>query len=263
MLDQESGLRFGVFALVLTIMALWETLAPWRSDPARRARWPGNIGLAVLGAALIRVTQPLAPLSAAIAAQANGWGLFHWFDVPSLAATILAVVLLDLVIYAQHRLFHVWPAAWPIHRVHHADTTMDVTTGLRFHPIEIVISLVVKTGAVFALGASPAAVMIFEIALNATAMFNHANVRLPHAIDNVLRWLIVTPAMHRVHHSVVRTETDSNFGFNIPWWDRLFGTYQATPTGGEDGVAIGLADFRGEAERGLVRLLTHPFRGSH
>jgi sterol desaturase/sphingolipid hydroxylase (fatty acid hydroxylase superfamily) len=259
MAADPSGLRFGAFMAVLVAMAAWELIAPWRWGSLRAGRWSGNLGIAIIGAVLTRAVTPLAPLAAAITAEANGWGLLHWLAVPAIPAAIVGFLMLDLVIYAQHRAFHIVPAAWPIHRMHHADISLDVTTGLRFHPVEILLSLVIKTGAVFALGPAPGVVVAFEMALNATSMFNHGNVRVPPAVDRWLRWLVVTPDMHRVHHSTVRAETDSNFGFNIPWWDRLFGTYVAAPAAGTDGMTIGLASFRSKDDQSLSRLLAHPW----
>jgi sterol desaturase/sphingolipid hydroxylase (fatty acid hydroxylase superfamily) len=260
--DHLSELRLVLFIGLFAAMAFWEAAAPWRIGRSRRTRWPGNLGVAALGAgvgfATARLAAPFAPVAAAWAAQDQGWGLLNWIDVP--ASALWGFLALDLVIYLQHRAFHTLPALWPIHRMHHADTELDVSTGLRFHPIEILLSLVVKTGAVFAIGPAPGAVIAFEIVLNATSMFNHGNVRIPEWLDRYVRWLVVTPAMHRVHHSVVRAETDSNFSFNFPWWDRLFGTYRATPTGGAQGVTIGLPEFRSPIENGLGRLLSHPFR---
>jgi sterol desaturase/sphingolipid hydroxylase (fatty acid hydroxylase superfamily) len=180
--------------------------------------------------------------------------------VPYWPAVLVGIVALDLVIYAQHMAFHHVPVLWRLHRVHHADTELDVTTGLRFHPFEILLSLAIKVAAVLALGAPALAVVAFEVLLNATAMFNHSNVALPPRLEPLARWLVVTPQMHEVHHSADRRETDSNFGFNLPWWDRLFGTYRAAPAAGDDGVVIGLPDFREPAERTLLRLLTQPFR---
>ena len=172
----------------------------------------------------------------------------------------VALLLLDLAIYLQHRLVHYVPVLWRVHRMHHADLDFDVTTGARFHPLEIALSLGIKCVVIVPLGASPLAVLLFEIALNATAMFNHSNVRLPRAMERLLRLLVVTPDMHRVHHSVVQRETDSNFGFNFPWWDRMFGTYRPQPEAGHETMTIGLEQFRAPHELRLDRMLTQPFR---
>jgi sterol desaturase/sphingolipid hydroxylase (fatty acid hydroxylase superfamily) len=190
----------------------------------------------------------------------RGWGLFPMLGPPAWAAIVIGVVALDLVIYAQHRVFHYVPVLWRLHRMHHADLDVDVTTGVRFHPLEILLSLVIKIAAVVALGVPAVAVLIFEVLLNATSMFNHSNVALPPTLDRIARWIVVTPQMHQVHHSIVRRETDSNFGFNLPWWDRMFGTYRAEPAAGEKGLVIGLPIFREAAESRVIRLLTQPFR---
>jgi sterol desaturase/sphingolipid hydroxylase (fatty acid hydroxylase superfamily) len=172
---------------------------------------------------------------------------------------LLAVVVLDMAIYFQHRLFHAVPVLWRLHRMHHADLDLDVTTGARFHPLEILLSMAIKVAVVIALGAPAVAVVLFEILLNASSMFNHANLRLPLAVDGALRWLIVTPDVHRVHHSVIRAETDSNFGFSLSWWDRLFGTWRAQPEKGHDGMTIGLPVFRNPEQLRLDRMLVQPF----
>ena len=180
---------------------------------------------------------------------------------PAWVGVVSSVVVLDLAIYLQHVLFHAVPSLWRLHRMHHADLEFDVSTGLRFHPIEILLSMVIKFIVVAALGAPAVAVLIFEVLLNATSMFNHGNVRIPTGLDRMLRWIVVTPDMHRVHHSILSRETNSNFGFNLPWWDRLFGTYRAQPTAGHDGMTIGIEQFREPRELGLDRMLLQPFRG--
>src|SRR5205085_1569842 len=208
----------------------WELLAPRRSQRlGRGTRWPGNIGIVVLDTLLVRLAFPITAAGLALLAEARGWGLLHSLDLPGWIAIPLAAILLDLAIYLQHVLFHAVPALWRLHRMHHADQEIDVTTGVRFHPVEILLSMVIKLGVVLALGAPALAVLIFEVLLNATSMFNHDNVLLPQSIDRVLRMIVVTPEMHRVHHSIEPAETNSNFGFNLPWWDRLFGTYCAQP----------------------------------
>jgi sterol desaturase/sphingolipid hydroxylase (fatty acid hydroxylase superfamily) len=175
-------------------------------------------------------------------------------------ATLLSVLLLDLAIYAQHVLFHAVPVLWRLHRMHHADLDIDVTTGVRFHPAEIVLSMLIKLAVVGLIGAPGAAVLIFEVLLNATSMFNHSNVAMPPAVDRIVRLLVVTPDMHRVHHSIERRETNSNFGFNFPWWDRLFGTYRPQPEQGHEGMTIGIEIFRDPAELRLDRMLLQPLR---
>ena len=259
-LAHEAALRLGCFAGVLLTMAGWEALAPRRDGAVtRRIRWPNNLGIAVVNTLASRALVPVAAAGFAVAGQAGGWGLFNTVEVPAWAAVVICVVVLDLAIYLQHVVFHAVPILWRLHRMHHADLDLDVTTGVRFHPFEILLSVIVKIAAVVALGAPPLAVVIFEVLLNATAMFNHANVRLPAALDKVLRWLVVTPDMHRVHHSAVPAETNSNFGFNLPWWDRLFGTYRAQPAGGHESMTIGLAVFRDPGQLRLDRMLVQPF----
>ncbi len=193
-------------------------------------------------------------------AEAHGWGLFNVVALPAWIELVLALFLLDFAIYLQHRLFHYVPVLWWLHRMHHADLDVDVTTGARFHPVEILLSLGIKFIVIVLLGTPPLAVLLFEIALNASSMFNHSNVRVAPVIERVLRLLVVTPDMHRVHHSVVRRETDSNFGFNFPWWDRLFGTYRPQPEAGHQAMTLGIEQFRDPHELRLDRMLTQPFR---
>ena len=271
-MDIETRIRLGAFICVFIAMALWEVLAPRRPlTLGRSCRWPNNLGVAVLNAMLLRVVLPAAAVAVAAAGEAEHWGLFNNLPaalnshLPRAAIVSLvilsSVILLDLVIYLQHVMFHAVPALWRVHRMHHADLDFDVTTGARFHPLEIVISMVIKIAAVAAIGAPPQAVIIFEVVLNATSMFNHSNVRLPLAADRRLRWLTVTPDMHRVHHSIIRAETNSNFGFNLSWWDRALGTYRPQPERGHLGMTIGLDQFRAPAELRLDRMLLQPWRG--
>ena len=261
MSDVEPLLRLGAFAGVFLLAALWEALAPRRLRRFSRAqRWPHNLGLTALNALLVRLLAPGAAIAMALAAETGCWGLLNLLPLPAWSRVVLALMLLDLAIYLQHRLFHAVPFLWRLHRVHHADPDYDLTTALRFHPLEIGLSLAVKCAAIVAIGAPALAVLVFEIVLNAAAMFNHANGRLPLAIDRRLRWLVVTPDMHRVHHSVIPRETNSNFGFNLPWWDRLFGTYQAQPAAGHTAMRIGIAGLQGAAELTLARLLAQPLR---
>lgn len=260
--EAEIAVRLGSATALFAALALWEWQAPRRSlAVGRRGRWFGNIGMLAVGHALVRLVMPVAEVGAALLAAEKGWGLLPFLGMPGWVATILSIVALDLTIWTQHYAFHHVPLLWRLHRVHHADVDIDVTTGLRFHPLEIVVSLMIKMAAVIALGAPAAAVVAFEVLLNATSMFNHSNVALPAWAEPVVRWLVVTPQMHEVHHSAVRAETDSNFGFNLPWWDRLFGTYRARPAAG-DAVVIGLPVFRDASERKLLRLLTQPFRAT-
>ena len=261
-LASEPLIRFGAFAGILAVMALWELLAPRRAETAgRRRRWPSNFGIVAFNTVLARLIFPTTAVGLAIVTEERGWGLFHAFAFPHWFAVAASVLLLDLVIYFQHVLFHAAPTLWRFHRMHHTDIDFDVSTGLRFHPVEIILSMLIKLMAITALGAPALAVLIFEVLLNATSMFNHSNVRIWRPFDRVLRWLVVTPDMHRVHHSVVPRETNSNFGFNLPWWDRLFGTYRAQPAAGHAGMTIGIGDFRDLRELWIDRMLTQPFRG--
>ena len=209
---------------------------------------------------LVRIIFPTAAVGAALVCEAQGWGLFNAVAIPFAVAVLVSVILLDLAIYLQHALFHAVPALWRLHRMHHADLDIDVTTGVRFHPVEILLSLLIKFAVIALLGAPALAVLIFEVLLNATSMFNHSNVRMPAPVDRIVRLLVVTPDMHRVHHSIVRTETNSTFGFNFPWWDRLVGTYRAQPAAGHDGMTIGVEVFRDPAELRLDRMLLQPLR---
>jgi sterol desaturase/sphingolipid hydroxylase (fatty acid hydroxylase superfamily) len=258
----EPYIRLGAFSGVFVVMAIWELTAPRRQQAIGRGwRWPNNLGIVVVDTLLVRVLYPITAVGLALVAEERGFGLFNVIALPAWAGVLASVVILDLTIYLQHVLFHAVPALWRLHRMHHADLEFDVTTGLRFHPIEILLSMAIKLTVVAALGAPAVSVLIFEVLLNATAMFNHSNVRIPLGLDRVLRWLVVTPDMHRVHHSILARETNSNFGFNLPWWDRLFGTYRAQPAAGHDAMTIGIEQFRDARELGLDRMLLQPFRG--
>jgi sterol desaturase/sphingolipid hydroxylase (fatty acid hydroxylase superfamily) len=260
-LEHEPLIRLGAFAGVLVAMAVWELLAPRRPQRIGRARrWPGNLGVVVLDTIILRIIFPTAAVGMALIAKAHGFGLFNAVELPRLVAILASVILLDLAIYLQHVLFHAVPVLWRLHRMHHADLEFDVTTGVRFHPFEILLSMVIKLVVVAALGAPALAVLVFEVLLNATSMFNHGNVRLPAALDRLMRWIIVTPEMHRVHHSIAPRETNSNFGFNLPWWDRWFGTYRAEPAAGHENMTIGIEQFRDPRELRLDRMLAQPFR---
>jgi sterol desaturase/sphingolipid hydroxylase (fatty acid hydroxylase superfamily) len=261
-LAHEPVIRLGAFAGVFALMALWELFAPRRGQVIGRGRrWPGNIGVVVIDTIAVRLVFPTAAVGAALVAEARGWGLFQVLGTPPWLAMIASIILLDLAIYLQHVLFHAVPALWRLHRMHHADLEVDVTTGVRFHPIEILLSMVIKLAVVVALGAPAVAVLLFEVLLNATSMFNHTNGRLPERLDRALRWFVVTPDMHRVHHSIAPVETNSNFGFNLPWWDRLFGTYRAAPRAGHEAMTLGIEQFRAPSELRLDRMLLQPFRG--
>ena len=261
-LEHEPAIRFICFLAVLTLMALWEITAPRRvlSVP-KGVRWFANLGMAVAGTLAERVLLPLTAFGMAIHAGQHGWGLFNNLDLSAPLEAVLAVVVLDFVIYLQHVMLHAIPALWRLHMTHHSDMDFDFTTGVRFHPLEIALSMGIKVAAVALIGAPVLAVVLFEILLNATSLFNHGNVKLWAWLDRWLRLFVVTPEMHRVHHSIVPRETNSNFGFNLPWWDRLLGTYRAQPAAGHQGMTIGLSQFRDPARLTLGRLLALPFTG--
>ena len=243
-------------------MALSEAAAPRRPRAySRFTRWPGNLAIVALNTALIRVVLPTTAVALAVLGAKRGWGLFNNLPFPSWIEVVASVVILDAAIYLQHVMFHAVPALWRVHRMHHADLDFDVTTGARFHPIEIVLSMLIKFGAVVALGPPALGMLVFEVLLNATSMFNHGNARIPARLDRYLRWFVVTPDMHRVHHSIVVNETNSNFGFNLPWWDRLLGTYRDQPAASQEGMTIGIEQFREARELWLDRMLLQPLRG--
>ena len=261
--ENEPLLRFVAFAGVLAALAGWEVFAPRRRREMPRAwRWPGNLGVVVIDTLLVRLLFPTAVVGLAVLGEERNWGLFQVLEWPAWVTVPLAFLAMDLAIYLQHVMFHAVPALWRLHRMHHADTGFDVSTGLRFHPLEILLSMVWKAAVVVALGPPVLAVLAFEIVLNAGAMFSHSNIRLAPRLDGMLRKLIVTPDMHRVHHSSRRRETDSNYGFNFACWDRLFGTYVAAPEGGHRRMQIGLAAWRGSGPERLIWALLLPFRRS-
>ena len=262
--QQETAIRLSCFGAVLLAMSLWELAAPRRRLTVRKApRWFSNLALVAINSIVARLVAGLSAVAMAALAAERGWGLLNSLDWPSALEIALGVVALDLVIYLQHVMFHAVPVLWRLHQVHHADLDFDVTTGLRFHTIEIVLSMGLKVAAVAALGPAVWSVLLFEVLLNATSMFNHGNVRLPARLDRVLRWLIVTPEMHRVHHSVVVREANSNFGFNLPWWDYLCGTYRDQPAAGHESMTIGVSHLRDERQVDrLHRMLLLPFVGS-
>lgn len=260
-LSNEGLIRLSVFAGVLIGMMVLEALMPRRGrELGRNVRWTSNLGIVVIDTVVARLLIPLPPVAAALWASENGVGLLHGIDLPMTLIVAGSVIFMDLAIYVQHVIFHKVPIFWRLHRMHHADTEIDVTTGIRFHPIEIVLSLMIKIAIVLAFGIPAVAIIIFEVILNASAMFNHANMRLPLGLDRALRLLIVTPDFHRVHHSWHKDETDSNYGFSLTIWDRLFMTYNAQPRDGHDNMTIGLKEFRGEKDRGIIGLLLIPFR---
>jgi sterol desaturase/sphingolipid hydroxylase (fatty acid hydroxylase superfamily) len=262
-LANEPAVRLAFFFGIFAAIGLWEAVAPRRALTVSRAvRWTGNLGLVVLNTLLLRLVFPTAAAGVAAFGVANGWGLLNHFQVPFWIAAPVAVVAMDFVIWLQHVMVHAVPALWRLHRVHHADLDYDVTTGARFHPIEIALSMLIKFATITVLGPPVLAVVIFEVLLNATAMFNHGNIRLPAGVDRVLRAFVVTPDMHRVHHSVNDDETNSNFGFNLPWWDRLFGTYRAQPRAGHEAMTIGIHGHTDPHEVArLDGMLMLPFRG--
>lgn len=259
-LEHEPFIRFCFFFGILVLMAMWELIAPRRPlTTSKASRWISNLGIVLMDTLAVRLILPLQAVGLALFVEAHGWGILNNVILPPWMKIILGVLGLDLVIYLQHAMFHALPVFWRLHRMHHTDLDFDVTTGIRFHPLEILLSMGIKMAAVVVLGPSAVAVVLFEVLLNATSMFNHGNVRLPKEIDRVLRLLVVTPEMHRVHHSVVIKEYNSNFGFNFPWWDRLMGTYQAQPTRGHEGMTIGLSQFRDPGRLTLPWLLIQPF----
>jgi sterol desaturase/sphingolipid hydroxylase (fatty acid hydroxylase superfamily) len=262
-LNHEPAIRLACFLGVFAVMAGWELLVPRRrlSQP-KKLRWFNNLGLLVFNTALLRLVFPLAAVGMAATAELNGWGLFNRVDAPGWLALIASVVILDGAIYLQHVMLHAVPLFWRLHRVHHADLDFDVTTGTRFHPFEILLSMLIKFAVIVLLGPPLVAVVVFEVVLNATSMFNHSNVRLPAVVDALLRRVVVTPDMHRVHHSHLDHETNSNFGFNLSVWDRLFGTYRDQPEEGHEGMVIGLDTFRDAAHCVSLRgMLGIPFVG--
>ena len=259
----EIPMRLAAFALVFAAVAGWEVWAPRRrlTQPKTR-RWANNIGLVAFNTLMLRLLFPLAAVGMAASASTHGWGLFNVFQLPLWLAALIAVIALDFVIWLQHVMVHAIPALWRLHRVHHADLDYDLTTGSRCHPIESILSMMIKFAAILLIGPPVIAVLIFEILLNGMAMFNHANIRLPAQLDRMLRLVVVTPDMHRVHHSVDDDETNSNFGFNLSWWDRLFGTYRDQPRAGHEGMTIGIRGFRQAQETNrLPGMLMLPFRG--
>ena len=262
LLGNEPTIRLAVFLGILLAMALWEVAAPRRRrEIPRLLRWSNNLAVVVVDTLLVRLAFPVVAVGLALTAQERGWGLFNNIEVPGWLAIVASVIILDLVIYLQHVVFHAVPALWRLHRMHHADLEFDVTTALRFHPVEILLSMGIKLLAVAALGPPAVAVLIFEVILNGSAMFNHSNIRLPKKVDAVLRYFIVTPDMHRVHHSVIPRETNSNFGFNLPWWDMLLGTYTAQPSKGHEDMTIGIEQFRTRRDLWLDRMLIQPALG--
>ena len=259
-MDGENIIRLGAFALTAVLMAALEVARPRRrSDPDRQGRWAGNLGVVAVSTALARLVFPVAPMALAATVRGQGLGLFPALGLPLAVEFLLGVLILDLAMYAQHRAFHAWRPLWRVHRMHHADTFFDFTTGVRFHPLEIVASMAFKLALAALLAPPPLAVLAFEVILNSAAMFNHANLFLPIPLDRVLRLVLVTPDMHRIHHSTDGREMNRNFGFCFPWWDRLFATYQDQPAKGHETMTLGLNIFREPKYRSLRRMLAMPF----
>ena len=259
-MENEIGLRIGFFFGVLIIIALWECLRPkLKLRISRNIRWFRNLSLIVLNSIAARLILPFTAASIAIYAEKNQIGLLNFLSIPLWLTVIVSIVLLDLIIYAQHLASHHFLIFWRLHKIHHIDQDIDVTTGVRFHPVEIIISTLIKCAVVMLLGIPFIAIVMFEIILNATSMFNHGNINLPEKFDEWLRLIIVTPDMHRIHHSIIPTETNSNFGFNLPWWDRLFGTYQSQPQKGHQKMEIGLSEYQDINKTNLLTLIIIPF----
>ncbi|MBE9515634.1 MAG: sterol desaturase family protein [Proteobacteria bacterium] len=259
----ETTIRLSFFFGILAIMALWEILAPKRAlTVSKLMRWTNNLGLVFFNSFILRLIFPAAAVGVAAFASEQGWGLLNYYTLPLGFAVLLSIIAMDFIIYLQHVLVHAVPALWRLHRVHHADLDYDVTTGARFHTIEIILSMLIKFATIIVLGAPVVAVIIFEVVLNAMAMFNHGNVGLPKSLDKALRWFVVTPDMHRVHHSIEDDEANSNFGFNLSCWDRLFGTYRDQPRNGHIGMTIGIRKFRDPKQASWITgMLAMPFIG--
>ncbi|OUR78813.1 hypothetical protein A9Q83_06330 [Alphaproteobacteria bacterium 46_93_T64] len=260
-LENEPTIRMSFFFSALVLVGIWEVVRPRRPLLVSKLwRWANNLGLTFLNSFILRVIFPILAVGLAASCTENGWGLLNWISLPLWAAIIVAIVLQDLIIYGQHVLFHHVPVLWRLHKMHHADLDYDVTTGARFHPIEICLSMGIKLGIVFLLGPPVIAVILFEIILSTMAMFNHANAKLPKSIDRVLRLLIVTPDMHRVHHSTVHPEFNRNFGFNLSIWDKIFGTYKTEPDAGQVGMTIGLPEYQRRKIQNILWMILLPFR---
>lgn len=258
-LDSEIYIRLGFFLSIFAFMAVWEIAAPRRAfTTSKLSRWYRNISITFLNAVVVRILFPVTALGVALIARERGWGVFNIFSAGDLIAGVIAIMALDLIIYLQHRWFHSAQTFWRIHMVHHTDLDVDVTTGARFHPFEIILSMMIKMLAIIIIGAPAWSVLAFEVLLNGTSMFNHSNAYIGLRTDGILRKFIVTPDMHRVHHSVLTDETNSNFGFNLPWWDHLFGTYRRLPADGHQGMTIGLPDFRDPDRLTLSSILAMP-----
>jgi sterol desaturase/sphingolipid hydroxylase (fatty acid hydroxylase superfamily) len=259
-ISPETFVRLGFFAAIFFVVALGEKITPRRILlKSKFKRWISNIGMQIIDIGILLLIFPVFPFSVAVICAQKGWGFLNYYQIVPPVALIIGVLALDFVIYFQHRMFHFVPILWRVHMVHHTDQDIDVTTAMRFHPLEIILSLAIKFAAVAAIGAPPLSVLIFEVILNGASMFNHGNIRIPLSFDRVIRMVLVTPDMHRVHHSVVALETNSNYGFSFSWWDRLLGTYIAQPRGGHDKMKIGLNGYHDDRSLKLSALLTMPF----
>ncbi len=260
-LDQLFEFRLTAFVVVVSLVAIWELFSPRRVlSMSKFLRWRSNWSISILNSLMLPLVFPLLAVGVAVLAEERGWGLFNLLQLPVGLSIPLFILLFDLAIYWQHRLYHLVPPLWRLHRMHHADPDFDVSTGIRFHPLSIILSMLIKMALVVLLGPPAVAVLLAEVLLNVTAMFNHGNIYIPPRLDRVLRWFMVTPDMHRVHHSVNTAETNRNFGFNFPWWDRLFGSYQDQPEAGHVDMRIGVDGFQDREEQLLYRLLLHPLR---
>lgn len=262
-MNSDVVIRITAFLGILGLMALWETAAPRRRlYSPKGSRWFANLSVVVLDSVIVRLLFATGAVGIAVLAGERNWGILNQLNWPMWLEILLAVVVLDFALYLQHVVFHAVPLFWRFHMMHHADLDCDVTTGLRFHPVEVVLSMGIKLGVVVLLGAAPVAVLAFEVILNATSMFNHSNIWMPVPVDRALRWVVVTPDMHRVHHSTLPQETNSNFGFNLPWWDRLLGTYCEQPLNGYTDMSLGLEQYRDPRQLTLGGILGLPFLGT-
>lgn len=260
-MESEGIVRLASFVLTALVLSMWEVASPRRPlEPGRTVRWIGNLGVVAISTLLVRLIFPVLPVALAAMIHDKGWGLLPHVGLPAFMEIALGALALDLAVYFQHRAFHIWRPLWRLHRMHHADTFFDFTTGVRFHPMEILLSMAFKLLVIILLGPPALSVLLFEIGLNCVAMFNHANIRLPKALDRILRLFVVTPDMHRVHHSTDVQEMNRNFGFNSSWWDRIFWTYKAQPELGHEKMKIGLNLFRDLKYRSLLRMLAMPFQ---
>lgn len=261
-IHHEFIVKLAAFFGIFFLMATWEQLVPCRVLVIpKKLRWTHNLGLVVLNSVVLRLVFPAGAVGVAVFVQQQGWGLLNYYSIPLPVAIAISIVAMDFIIYLQHVMMHAVPVLWRVHRVHHADLDYDLTTGIRFHPIEIILSMLIKAAAILLLGPPVLAVMLFEVLLNASAMFNHSNIQLPGGLDQVLRWFMVTPDMHRVHHSIRTDEANSNFGFNLSWWDRLSGTYRDQPRGNHQDMVIGISGYRNpEQVEHLPGMLALPWR---